>query len=264
MLNRQQLNEASNGWMRQATADLRNKLVELLQENGLNRAQLCQQLGLNADEVSDFLDGSIRISLELFAKVLTLVGEEHPTHRENNCGGGYRGLAREILEDGAEDEIYEEEAHPNNSCSTTPYRDANGRFARRPSSESAPRHIPEPPHGHFQSNEGLNEDFSETEVPRIELLRAIKECELDTSRINLETSTNAELIEFLHQNGIRFGRKGTKGPRSEEASVPNTLGEEPKGLSSNKLSEVKEKIWEAIEQDPRLQAQLEQWLNSKG
>jgi hypothetical protein len=248
---------------------LRNKLVELLQENGLNRAQLCQQLGLNADEVSDFLDGSTRISLELFAKVLKLVGEGQPTHRESSCGGGYQGLVREILEDNSEEEEddCEEESRPS-SCNAAPYRDSNGRFARRPSTEHAPRTISAPTHGFLRAkealNEGLSEDFSETEVPRTELLRAINECKLDTRRINLETSTNAELIEFLHQNGIRFGRKGTKGPRNEEASVPNTLGEEPKGLSSNKLSEVKEKIWAAIEQDPRLQEQLDQWLNSKG
>lgn len=107
-------------WLQMASADLNEKIITFMEQNGMNEAQLADALALNVSDVRNMLNNSGELSLKAFASLLIATGnviEIKPFNAAMMHGmgrapqptmGGRRGVAS---------------PKPN-----TPKRDAHGRF----------------------------------------------------------------------------------------------------------------------------------------
>lgn len=92
-MNRQILLSASSEWVRQAKNDIRNRMMQFMQEVNTSRSELAYALAISEAELAQILDGNGEITLTTFAKLLIATGnvleikpvEESPLAMENGA-----------------------------------------------------------------------------------------------------------------------------------------------------------------------------------
>ena len=73
-MNRQILQSASGEWVRQAKNDIRNKIIEFMDEVDTTREELAYALAISEGELAQILEGNGEITLTTFAKLLIATG----------------------------------------------------------------------------------------------------------------------------------------------------------------------------------------------
>lgn len=158
-MNRQILLSASGEWVRQAKNDIRNKILEFMDEVDTTREELAYALAISEAELSQILEGNGEITLTTFAKLLIATGnvleikpvEETPLATEFGAPVPPMGWGDE---------------HPHHCCHHTPH---NGHMCRRPGA------MPPPPPGFpndFERividdpNDDIDDGFGEEEMPQ--------------------------------------------------------------------------------------------------
>lgn len=68
--NRRELEALAAQWTTRAKNDLRNQMIEFIEANGTNEAELADALAISLDEIDQILNGNGEISLTTFAKLL--------------------------------------------------------------------------------------------------------------------------------------------------------------------------------------------------
>lgn len=117
----QQLIEMRNQWLQMARTDLRNQVINFMEANRINEAELANVLALNVESVRAMLNASRDITLQEFATLLIATDNVLEIKPVSQTPLANRQGVRPT---------------PNRG-SKTPQRDANGRFVKR-----GDRHMP--------------------------------------------------------------------------------------------------------------------------
>lgn len=122
-MNKNELIQLRNGWLQQASRDLSTRLIDFMEKNRLNEAELADILALDVNQIRGMLNGAQNVTLLEFATLLIATGNVlriEPVS-ESPFARGARPAAQ-----------------PQRGSQRGPQRDANGRFVSSRQRQSAP------------------------------------------------------------------------------------------------------------------------------
>ena len=266
-MNRQTLLSASGEWVRQAKNDIRNKVLEFMDEVETTREELAYALAISEGELEQILEGNGEITLTTFAKLLIATGnaleikplEETPLatefgaplppmgfgdehhhhcchhHSPHNGHMCHRQNTTPQTPSGLFDDFEREEveSHPMSQP-----RGADGRFiprSSRPEQQPQAQQEPDAPRSPFANMER-------------EKLVEIIEDKLWDSEIDIDIASHEELVEFLEEKDRRINElkqaRERKKRFEEDPSVVDFIN----------------KVRKAVETNPNLNAKLKDIL----
>lgn len=73
-MSREEIQKSAKGWIQQANADIRHKMMDLMHKYHVMPRQLANAIGENEIDLNGILDGTRDVSLEMFVKILIATG----------------------------------------------------------------------------------------------------------------------------------------------------------------------------------------------
>lgn len=239
---------AAKNWITQYTADIMEKVENLLTENDSTPEELAEVIGVNVEEIYDILDGNgENISIETLIKVFMVLGfaiEIKPI--EQTPLGGYDNVNPHVMDD--EPQFEERVPQPNP-------------FNRPPMGMPMPRHgMPMPPRGFNPENlpprvrEKIERELGIGERepqprPQRPLVRRERPQEEETPTSPFALMGRDELVNIINKHLWDSEIDTENAPRT---ALVRFLEEKDKKMQAAKRRESEEKQMKELENDPKV------------
>lgn len=246
---RRELENLANQWMKHAMTDLRRQLVNFIEQNGTDDAELAYALTVPTEEIQNILNGSGSVELSTFAKVL--IGTDNAVIIKP---------LTQIKQKGLTPPCGRMETH------TTPFGNTNEQETeevinkvRKP--KSMPNRLP---NGRFAPKNHVSscvkrvrlEDLDLDELGREELCDIIVQNHWN-SEINLDTSRRSELIDYLQL-------KMNENEINQHTNNRDTIEQEHTQESEIEMTEkerIAKMLAEEVERNPHLFEAVKKYLS---
>lgn len=222
--NKQELRQVAKDWMKQAKADLREKMVEFINHSGMSAAELANLLDVAENEVTAILNGNGDIRLSTFAKIL--IATDHviaiqpvqmamPMMGQRPMRGGFptpRGGQFPPMGQMMGQRPMPRNCNCNSTRPNTP--PMGGRFTQQNNSRPMPQDAP------MNEENFMDGCFSLDELDRKDLIDIIVQNGWNND-IDLHNSTRSTLIDFIESREASMAMP----PMDEENEMVNESDE---------------------------------------